>query len=108
MRWTCPLVLGLLCLTLCLPGCGKKGPPVPLDAPTDHDEKPQGKPGKVQIVDDTGKRLFDLYGKGENAQAQPPEEAVESSQPLDAQAPDDTAAGSDEPDEQQPDAEADQ
>ena len=56
--WT----IALIALLFAYAGCGKKGPPFPPDLPTAYDEAPDPDAGKVRIVDDSAKRLFDLYG----------------------------------------------
>jgi predicted small lipoprotein YifL len=53
----------VLCASMFLCACGLKGPPVPPDKPTANDEVPDAKSKRIQIVDDTGKRLFELYGE---------------------------------------------
>lgn len=60
-RIKCQIAISII-IVVALCGCGLKGPPVPPDPPTALDDGSDINKRGVNIVDDSAKRLFELYG----------------------------------------------
>jgi hypothetical protein len=73
IRATFMLMIFLGAVALGAVACGKKGPPVPPDIPTGAGKKLE----PLEIPEDTGERLFEMYGD----KTPEPEKAVPETTP---------------------------